>query len=91
MQKRRGAVGGDIVFSGLAPSVLEVFRISSFDKLFRVVSTRDQFISSSRAETTPSEIITTETVNDLLDKFADLRKSEKLTDEMIEQLRREYV
>jgi len=30
------------------------------------------------------------TVNDLLDKFADLRKSEKLTDEMIEQLRREY-
>jgi putative ABC transport system ATP-binding protein len=31
------------------------------------------------------------TVNDLLDKFADLRKSEKLTDEMIEQLRREYV
>ena len=31
------------------------------------------------------------TVNDLLDKFADLRKSEKLTDEIIEQLRREYV
>lgn len=31
------------------------------------------------------------TVNDLLDKFADLRKAEKLTDEMIEQLRREYL
>jgi putative tryptophan/tyrosine transport system ATP-binding protein len=29
-------------------------------------------------------------VNDLLQKFADLRKTEKLTDEMIEQLRREY-
>jgi putative ABC transport system ATP-binding protein len=31
------------------------------------------------------------TVNDLLDKFAELRKSEKLTDLMIEQLRREYL
>jgi len=31
------------------------------------------------------------TVDDLLDKFADLRKTEKLTDEIIEQLRREYV
>jgi len=30
------------------------------------------------------------TVDDLLDKFAELRKSEKLTDEIIEQLRREY-
>jgi putative tryptophan/tyrosine transport system ATP-binding protein len=30
-------------------------------------------------------------VNDLLDKFAELRKSEKLTDEVIEQLRREYL
>ncbi|RJP28512.1 MAG: ATP-binding cassette domain-containing protein [Candidatus Omnitrophota bacterium] len=31
------------------------------------------------------------TVNDLLDKFAELRKSERLTDEMLEELRREYV
>ena len=31
------------------------------------------------------------TANDLLDKFADLRKAEKLTDEMIEQFRREYL
>lgn len=31
------------------------------------------------------------TVDDLLDKFAQLRKTEKLTDEMIEQLRREYM
>jgi putative tryptophan/tyrosine transport system ATP-binding protein len=31
------------------------------------------------------------TVNDLLDKFADLRKAERLTDEMITQLRREYL
>ncbi len=30
------------------------------------------------------------TVDDLLAKFAELKKSEKLTDEMIEQLRREY-
>jgi putative ABC transport system ATP-binding protein len=30
------------------------------------------------------------TVDDLLDKFADLRKREKLTDEVLEQLRREY-
>jgi len=31
------------------------------------------------------------TVNDLLDKFAELRKAEQLTDEMIEELRRGYV
>ena len=31
------------------------------------------------------------TVDGLLEKFAEIRKSEKLTDEMIEQLRREYV
>jgi putative ABC transport system ATP-binding protein len=30
------------------------------------------------------------TVDDLLDKFAELRKSERLTDDIIEQLRREY-
>ncbi|MEE9911811.1 MAG: ATP-binding cassette domain-containing protein [Deltaproteobacteria bacterium] len=30
------------------------------------------------------------TVDDLLDKFAQLRKAEKLTDEIIEQLKREY-
>jgi putative ABC transport system ATP-binding protein len=31
------------------------------------------------------------TVDDLLNKFAELRKTEKLTDEIIEQLRREYL
>lgn len=31
------------------------------------------------------------TVNDLLDKFAELRKTERLTDDMLEELRREYV
>ncbi|MCX5806219.1 MAG: ATP-binding cassette domain-containing protein [Proteobacteria bacterium] len=31
------------------------------------------------------------TVDDLLDKFAELRKSERLTDDIIEQLRREYL
>ena len=31
------------------------------------------------------------TVDDLLDKFAELRKREKLTDDIVEQLRREYV
>lgn len=31
------------------------------------------------------------TVSDLLDKFADLRKCERLTDEMLEELRREYI
>jgi putative ABC transport system ATP-binding protein len=31
------------------------------------------------------------TVNDLLDKFAELRKTERLTDDMLETLRREYV
>ena len=31
------------------------------------------------------------TVDDLLDKFAELRKAERLTDDIIEQLRREYL
>lgn len=31
------------------------------------------------------------TVNDLLDKFAELRKTEQLTDDMLEALKREYV
>jgi len=31
------------------------------------------------------------TVDDLIDKFSELRKTEKLTDDMIEELRREYV
>ncbi len=31
------------------------------------------------------------TVDDLLDKFAELRKTERLTDDMLQQLRREYV
>lgn len=31
------------------------------------------------------------TVDDLLDKFADLRKKERLTDEIFEQLKREYI
>ena len=31
------------------------------------------------------------TVGDLLDKFAELRKAERLTDDMLEELRREYI
>ena len=31
------------------------------------------------------------TVEDLLDKFAELRKTEQLTDDMLDELRREYV
>lgn len=31
------------------------------------------------------------TVDDLLDKFAELQKAERLTDEMLEELRREYI
>jgi len=31
------------------------------------------------------------TVDDLLEKFAELRKAERLTDEMLEELRREYI
>lgn len=31
------------------------------------------------------------TVQDLLDKFAELRKTERLTDDMLDTLRREYV
>jgi putative ABC transport system ATP-binding protein len=30
-------------------------------------------------------------IQDLLNKFAELRKTEKLTDDMIEQLRREHL
>jgi len=31
------------------------------------------------------------TVDDLLNKFADIRKKERLTEDVLEQLRREYV
>jgi len=31
------------------------------------------------------------TVDDLLDKFAEIRKRERLTDDIVEQLRREYL
>ena len=31
------------------------------------------------------------TVDDLLDKFAELRKAERLTDAMLEELRRGYI
>jgi putative ABC transport system ATP-binding protein len=31
------------------------------------------------------------TVDDLLNKFAEIRKRERLTDDIVEQLRREYV
>jgi putative ABC transport system ATP-binding protein len=31
------------------------------------------------------------TVNDLLEKFAELRKTERLTDDMLEGLRRDYL
>jgi putative ABC transport system ATP-binding protein len=31
------------------------------------------------------------TVDDLLDKFSEIRKREKLTDDIVEQLRREYL
>jgi len=31
------------------------------------------------------------TADDLLNKFADIRKKERLTEDVIEQLRREYV
>jgi len=31
------------------------------------------------------------TVDDLLNKFAEIRKRERLTDDIVEQLRREYI
>jgi len=37
-QKELKKVGGEILFSGLTPQVLEVFKMSGFEKIFRIVS-----------------------------------------------------
>lgn len=37
-QKGLKKVGGELLFSGLAPQVLDVFKMSGFDKVFRIVS-----------------------------------------------------
>ena len=37
-QKELKKVGGEILFSGLTPQVLEVFKMSGFEKVFRIVA-----------------------------------------------------
>ena len=41
IQKQLKKVGGEILLSGLTPQVLDVFKVSGFDQLFRMVSGRD--------------------------------------------------
>ena len=51
VQKQLRSVEGELLLLGLAPQVLEVFKISGFDKLFQIASTRDEFMSSVQEKT----------------------------------------
>ena len=54
-QKQLKNVGGGVVLLGLAGPVQEVFRVSGFDKIFSVVSTRDEFLLSLQTKAGKSE------------------------------------
>ena len=49
-QKELKKVGGEILFSGLTPQVLDVFKISGFDKLFRIVAGPDDIPALLRTD-----------------------------------------
>ncbi len=60
VQKQLRSVGGELVLFGLGPQVLEVFKISGFEKLFRIASRREEFMSSLQEEAGHSEVTATE-------------------------------
>ncbi len=51
LQKQLKSVEGELLLLGLAPQVLEVFKISGFDKLFHIASTQDELMSSVHEKT----------------------------------------
>lgn len=60
IQKKLKTIGGEIVLLKPVPSVLEVFKISGLDQLFRIVSTPDEIIASIRTEEAHPEVISKE-------------------------------
>lgn len=48
-QKQLKKVGGEILLSGLSPQVRDIFKVSGFDQLFRIVSDQDGIPSESCA------------------------------------------
>ena len=60
VQKKLKAIGGEIVLLKPVPSVLEVFKISGLDQIFRIASTMDEIKASIRKEETHPEVISKE-------------------------------
>ena len=60
VQKKLKAIGGEIVLFKPVPSVLEVFKISGLDQIFRIASTMDEIKASIRKEEIHPEVISKE-------------------------------
>jgi len=60
VQKQLRSVGGELLLFGLGPQVLEVFKISGVEKLFRIASRREELMSSLQEKAGHSEITATE-------------------------------
>jgi anti-anti-sigma factor len=59
-QKQLKRVGGEIVLLKLISSVLEVFKTSGLDRLFRIVTTEDEIAASFLANKASAEVISKE-------------------------------
>ncbi|MEN6621586.1 MAG: STAS domain-containing protein [Smithella sp.] len=55
-QKELKKVGGELLFSGLAPQVLDVFKMSGFNKLFRIIASPDDIPALFRNDRVPSSL-----------------------------------
>lgn len=64
-QKELKKVGGEMILSGLSPQVLDVFKMSGFEKLFRIVPEPDALgnLVAADAETAPGHRIKTDQVS----------------------------
>ena len=56
-QKQLGSVGGEVVIAAVSPNVLNIFKMSGFDKLFRIEKTRKAAGSVLGASAKTHEII----------------------------------
>lgn len=55
-QKELKKVGGELLFLGLMPQVMDVFRMSGFDKLFRIVASPDDISALFRTTQTSASL-----------------------------------
>ena len=60
VQKKLKTIGGEIVLLKPVTSILEVFKTSGLDQLFRIVSNRNEIIASPRKEEPHPEVISKE-------------------------------